>query len=66
MSKINNVFDKMLDAMLVYNVNIGYEHVVDWAQQNKAQLTAQQIERMVDLIQKSKAKKAIKLCEQYF
>jgi hypothetical protein len=39
---------------------------VDWAQQNKAQLTAQQIERMVDLIQKSKAKKAIKLCEQYF
>lgn len=66
MSKIDNVFDKMLDAMQTYNVNIGYEHVVDWAQQNKAQLTAQQIERMVDLIQKSKAKKAIKLCEQYF
>ena len=59
-------FDKLLNAMQTYNVNIGYEHVVDWAQQNKAQLTAQQIERMVDLAKKSKVKKAIKLCEQYF
>ena len=66
MSKIDNVFDKLLNAMQTYNVNIGYEHVVDWAQQNKAQLTAQQIERMVDLAKKSKVKKAIKLCEQYF
>lgn len=66
MSKIDNVFDKLLNAMQTYNVNIGYEHVVDWAQKNKAKLTNLQIERMVDLIRGSKVKKAIKLCEQYF
>lgn len=65
-NKIDNIYERLLEAMQKYNVNSGYERVVEWALKDKSRINVQQIDQLVALVKKSKAKKAIKLVEQHF